>query len=74
MQVLQIIPETMFAILHMIVGVLTHDIKEVSVTAFMKILTLPMSFSPSSKVPTRLEKDKMKEYSQLDDRYKVGGA
>ncbi|XP_003385312.1 PREDICTED: WASH complex subunit strumpellin-like [Amphimedon queenslandica] len=49
-KVLQIIPETMFSILHMIVKVLTHDIKE---------------------VPTRLEKDKMKEYSQLDDRYKV---
>ena len=50
MQVLQIIPESMFLVLHNIIDILTNRIRE---------------------VPTRLEKDKMKEFSQLEDRYKV---
>ena len=49
-QVLQIIPESMFTVLHRIIAILTHHIKE---------------------VPTRLEKDKMKEFAQLDERYQV---
>ena len=49
-QVLQIIPESMFNVLHQIIKILTHKIKE---------------------VPTRLEKEKMKEVAQLDDRYQV---
>jgi WASH complex subunit strumpellin len=49
-KVLQIIPATMFSILHQIISILTNEVKE---------------------VPTRLEKDKMKEYAQLDERYKV---
>ena len=50
-QVLQIIPESMFTVLHQIINILTHRIRE---------------------VPTRLEKDKMKEFAQLDERYQVG--
>ena len=50
-QVLQIIPETMFQVLHQIIHILTHRMRE---------------------VPTRLEKDKMKEFAQMDDRYEVG--
>lgn len=49
-KVLQIIPETMFEVLHKIIAILTHSIRE---------------------VPTRLEKDKMKEFAQLDHRYQV---
>jgi WASH complex subunit strumpellin len=49
-QVLQIIPQTMFQVLHQIIHILTHRMKE---------------------VPTRLEKDKMKEFAQLDERYEV---
>ena len=47
---LQIIPESMFTVLHEIIKILTHRMRE---------------------VPTRLEKDKMKEFAQLDDRYQV---
>ena len=50
MQVLQIIPESMFNVLHQIIGILTHRMRE---------------------VPTRLEKEKMKEFAQLDERYQV---
>lgn len=49
-KVLQIIPESMFEVLHSIIGILTHRMHE---------------------VPTRLEKEKMKEFAQLDDRYQV---
>ncbi len=49
-QVLQIIPESMFTVLHQIIEILTSSMRE---------------------VPTRLEKDKMKEFGQLDSRYKV---
>ena len=49
-QVLQIIPQTMFQVLHQIIHILTHRMRE---------------------VPTRLEKDKMKEFAQLDERYEV---
>lgn len=51
LQVLQIIPESMFTVLHEIIKILTHRIRE---------------------VPTRLEKEKMKEFAQLEDRYAVG--
>ena len=51
-QVLQIIPESMFTVLHRIISILMHFIKE---------------------VPTHLEKDKMKEFAQLDERYQVWG-
>ena len=40
----------MFTVLHRIIAILTHHIKE---------------------VPTRLEKDKMKEFAPLDERYQV---
>ena len=50
LQVLQIIPESMFTVLHEIIKILTHRMRE---------------------VPTRLEKEKMKEFAQLDDRYQV---
>jgi hypothetical protein len=50
--VLQIIPESMFTVLHQIIKILTHRIRE---------------------VPTRLEKEKMKEFAQLEDRYQVRG-
>ena len=49
-QVLQIIPQTMFTVLHQIIKILTHKIRE---------------------VPTRLEKEKMKEFAQLEERYQV---
>lgn len=49
-QVLQIIPESMFTLLHQIIEILTNQMKE---------------------VPTRLDKEKMKEFSQLDARYSV---
>lgn len=49
-QVLQIIPESMFTVLHQIIEILTNRMKE---------------------VPTRLDKDKMKEFGQLDARYEV---
>lgn len=41
----------MFQVLHQIIHILTHRMKE---------------------VPTRLEKDKMKEFAQMDERYEVG--
>lgn len=47
---LQIIPESMFNLLHNIIEILTNRMKE---------------------VPTRLDKEKMKEFSQLDARYEV---
>jgi len=50
LQVLQIIPESMFTVLHQIIEILTSSMKE---------------------VPTRLEKDKMKEFAQLESRYRV---
>ena len=50
LQVLQIIPQSMFTVLHEIIKILTHKMRE---------------------VPTRLEKEKMKEFSQLDERYTV---
>ena len=50
LQVLQIIPESMFTVLHEIIKILTHRMRE---------------------VPTRLEKEKMKEFAQLEDRYQV---
>ncbi|XP_078609635.1 WASH complex subunit 5-like [Branchiostoma floridae x Branchiostoma japonicum] len=49
-KVLQIIPETMFGLLGVIIKMQTSQIKE---------------------VPTRLEKDKLKEYAQLEERAKV---
>lgn len=49
-KVLQIIPQTMFSLLAVIIEMQTNKIKE---------------------VPTRLEKDKMKEFAQLDERYEV---
>ena len=49
-QVLQIIPESMFTLLHQIIEILTNRMRE---------------------VPTRLEKEKMKEFAQLDARYEV---
>jgi WASH complex subunit strumpellin len=49
-KVLQIIPESMFALLARIIHIQTNELKE---------------------VPTRLEKDKLKEYSQLEQRYMI---
>ena len=49
-KVLQIIPESMFGVLHQIIEILTNEMRE---------------------VPTRLEKEKMKEFAQLDARYRV---
>ncbi|XP_065890140.1 WASH complex subunit 5-like [Dysidea avara] len=49
-KVMQIIPETMFQVLHLIIEMQTHRVKE---------------------VPARLDKDKMKEFAQLEDRYEV---
>lgn len=49
-KVLQIIPQTMFSQLAVIIKLLTSQIRE---------------------VPTRLEKEKMKEFAQLDERYQV---
>jgi len=46
----KIIPESMFTVLHQIIAILTHHIKE---------------------VPTHLEKEKMNEFAQLDERYQV---
>ena len=50
LQVLQIIPESMFEILDRVIGIRTKTLKE---------------------VPTRLEKDDLKIYAQLDTRYLV---
>lgn len=50
LQVLQIIPESMFTSLAKIITLQIHDIME---------------------VPTRLDKDKLKDYSQLGARYEV---
>ncbi|XP_074640557.1 WASH complex subunit 5-like isoform X2 [Tubulanus polymorphus] len=49
-KVLQIIPQTMFALLAKIIHILTHQMHE---------------------LPTRLEKEKMREYAQLDERFEV---
>jgi len=48
--VLQIIPETVFSILHQIIALQINCIKE---------------------IPTRLDKGKVREYAQLEQRYKV---
>lgn len=50
LQVLQIIPESMFTSLAKIIKLQIHDIME---------------------VPTRLDKDKLKDYAQLTPRYEV---
>ncbi|KAG0724668.1 WASH complex subunit 5 [Chionoecetes opilio] len=50
MQVLQIIPETMFSLLAKIIKLQTERIKE---------------------VPTRLDKDKMRDFAQLPERYQA---
>ena len=50
LQVLQIIPDSMFTSLAKIIKLQIHDITE---------------------VPTRLDKDKLKDYSQLGPRYEV---
>lgn len=47
---LQIIPESMFTVLHRIIEILTNRMRE---------------------VPTRLDKEKIKEFAQLDARYEV---
>lgn len=49
-KVLQIIPESMFQILHQIIDLQTNRVQE---------------------VPTRLEKEKLKEFAQLDERAEV---
>ncbi|OXA51094.1 WASH complex subunit strumpellin [Folsomia candida] len=49
-KVLQIIPESVFSILHKIIELQTNSIQE---------------------LPTRLDKDKVKEFAQLEDRMKV---
>jgi len=49
-KVLQIIPESVFSILHQIIYLQTNSIKE---------------------LPTRLEKEKIKEYAQLEERLQV---
>ncbi|ODN03655.1 WASH complex subunit strumpellin, partial [Orchesella cincta] len=49
-KVLQIIPESVFLILHQIISLQTNSIKE---------------------LPTRLEKEKVKEYAQLEERLQV---
>ncbi|CAL8094255.1 unnamed protein product [Orchesella dallaii] len=49
-KVLQIIPESVFSILHQIIYLQTNSIKE---------------------LPTRLEKEKVKEYAQLEERLQV---
>lgn len=49
-KVLQIIPESVFSILHKIIELQTNSIQE---------------------LPTRLDKDKIKEFAQLEDRQKV---
>ncbi|KAL5456944.1 hypothetical protein EMCRGX_G034172 [Ephydatia muelleri] len=49
-KVMQIIPQSMFIVLHQIIDILTNRMQE---------------------VPTRLDKDKMKEAAQLDARYEV---
>lgn len=49
-KVLQIIPESMFEVLHQIIAMQTSRIKE---------------------VPTRLDKDKLQDYAQLEDRAEV---
>lgn len=49
-KVLQIIPESIFSLLAVIINILSKKMKE---------------------VPTRLDKDKLREYSQLDQRYEV---
>ena len=51
-QVLQIIPNTMFDLLARIVKIQTSSIKE---------------------LPTRLEKERMRDFAQLDSRYEVYG-
>lgn len=49
-KVLQIIPESVFSILHQIISLQTTAIQE---------------------LPTRLEKEKVKEYAQLEERFEV---
>jgi len=49
-KVLQIIPESIFSLLHQIIELQTNSVME---------------------LPTRLEKDKVKDYAQLDFRQKV---
>lgn len=49
-KVLQIIPESVFSILHQIISLQTASIQE---------------------LPTRLEKERIKEYAQLDERFEV---
>ena len=66
LQVLQIIPESMFGVLHQIITILTNDMKEVR----LPVMTLLVDVT-DLQVPTRLDKDKMKEFSQLEERYKV---
>ena len=66
-QVLQIIPESMFGVLHQIITILTNDMKEVR----SPDTTSVHDRQTHIQVPTRLDKDKMKEFSQLQERYKV---
>ncbi|XP_057313652.1 WASH complex subunit 5-like [Hydractinia symbiolongicarpus] len=49
-KVLQIIPESIFSLLAVIINILSKKMKE---------------------VPTRLDKDKLREYAQIDERYEV---
>eukprot|EP00111_Clytia_hemisphaerica_P004569 TCONS_00013127-protein len=49
-KVLQIIPESIFGLLAVIINILSRKMKE---------------------VPTRLDKDKLRDYAQLDERYEV---
>ncbi len=49
-KVLQIIPESVFSLLHQIIELQTHSVKE---------------------LPTRLEKEKVKDFAQLECRQKV---
>ena len=63
----------MFALLGQIVKLQTSDLKPVSlvIMPFTNSFIINVSLYLIIQLPTRLDKDKLKEFAQLDHRYKV---
>ena len=72
-KVLQIIPQSLFKVLDQIVILQTNKIKVKEVTKIKTIARFPLNptFTYLQELPTRLDKDQLRDYAQLNDRFEV---
>ena len=68
---MQIIPETMFRLLDQIIKLQTQTIKVsvLKITNFKHAINYIIIILQD--IPTRLDKDKLKDYAQLNERFEV---